>query len=66
MRLEQDRYRLSVEDDGIGFPAGLDVSQTGTLGLQLVRTLTEQIGGRLQEKTGQGTAFVIDLPRESR
>ena len=66
MRLEQDRYRLSVEDDGIGFPAGLDVSQTGTLGLQLVRTLTEQIGGRLQEKTGQGTAFIIDLPRESR
>ena len=66
MKLEQDRYRLSVEDDGIGFPAGLDVSQTGTLGLQLVRTLTEQIGGRLQEKTGQGTAFVIDLPRESR
>ena len=66
MRLDQDRYRLSVEDDGIGFPAGLDVSQTGTLGLQLVRTLTEQIGGRLQEKTGQGTAFVIDLPRESR
>ena len=66
MRLEQDRYRLSVEDDGIGFPAGLDFSQTGTLGLQLVRTLTEQVGGRLQQKVGQGTAFVIDLPRESR
>jgi PAS domain S-box-containing protein len=66
MRLEPDRYRLSVEDDGIGFPAGLDLSQTGTLGLQLVRTLAEQVGGRLEEKTGQGTTFVIDVPRESR
>ena len=66
MSLEQDRYWLSVEDDGVGFPAGLDFRQTETLGLQLVRTLIEQIGGRLQQKAVHGTAFVIDLPREGR
>src|SRR5205807_8773463 len=27
MSLEQDRYWLSVEDDGVGFPAGLDFRQ---------------------------------------
>lgn len=37
--------RLSVSDTGIGFPPGLDLQNPRTLGLQLVLTLTEQLGG---------------------
>src|SRR5438132_10258955 len=60
MRLDQDRYRLSVEDDGIGFPAGLDVSQTGDLGLPPVRNVLEEHGGRMRGRAGQGTGVTIE------
>ena len=37
-----------MADDGVGFPAEIDFHKADTLGMQLVRTLTEQIGGRLE------------------
>jgi two-component sensor histidine kinase len=56
-------YRLSVQDDGIGLPPALDHLHTDTLGLELVRMLTEQIGGRLHLDRGSGTGFVVEIPR---
>lgn len=38
---------LTVADDGVGFPPGLDTRRTDTLGLQLVAALTRQIDGTL-------------------
>ena len=46
-RPERDKYLLSVGDDGVGFPEGLDWRNTGTLGMQLVITLTEQLEGEI-------------------
>jgi PAS domain S-box-containing protein len=52
-------YTLSVGDNGVGLPQDLDVLATSSLGLQLVHTLTRQLGGRLNvERTG-GTTFQI-------
>jgi PAS domain S-box-containing protein len=60
--LDDATLRLVVADDGVGFPAGLDVQSAETLGMQLVRTLTEQIGGRLELLCGGGTGFAISFP----
>ena len=52
-------HALTVRDDGVGLPEGLDPGRTPTLGLQLVCRLTQQLGGSLQvERTG-GTRFTI-------
>ena len=38
---------LRVSDNGIGIPAGFDIADTSSLGMQLVKSLTEQLDGRL-------------------
>jgi len=64
MTAAQDRYRLSVHDDGVGLPAGLDFLHTETLGLQLVRMLTEQIGGQFRLDPSTGAGFVVEFPAQ--
>jgi two-component sensor histidine kinase len=32
---------VTISDDGVGFPEGFDISTSSNLGLQIVRTLTE-------------------------
>lgn len=54
---------LSVADDGVGLPAQFDFGQTGTLGLQLVQGLTQQIDGTIDVKPREsGTEFIVRFP----
>lgn len=56
---------LSVGDDGVGLPKGLDFRKTETLGLQLVTNLVKQLQGDiLLDRTG-GTRFVISLKKDN-
>ena len=49
LRCEPDgRCTLGVEDSGVGVPAGLDVNTSKSLGLKLVRLLTQQVHGSFQ------------------
>ena len=53
----EGKCSLFVEDSGIGIPADLDVNQSKTLGLRLVRSLTHQIRGSFDlVKTDSGTS----------
>jgi len=49
--------QLSVSDNGVGIPEGLDPSSTESMGLKLIRILAEQIGGRLELDRAGGTSF---------
>jgi two-component sensor histidine kinase len=42
------RYTLCVQDTGVGIPAGLDCHSNQSLGLKLVRLLTQQIRGSFE------------------
>jgi PAS domain S-box-containing protein len=57
--LEDEQYQLIISDDGIGMPEGMDSGKTGSLGMQLVRVLVEQLGGALEIERGEGTTFRI-------
>lgn len=55
-----ERYRLSVTDDGVGTAAALG---SAGLGRQLVRALTDQLDGRLDlDAPGSGTRCAISFP----
>jgi PAS domain S-box-containing protein len=53
---------LSVGDNGVGFPPGVDFRHTDSLGLQLIGLLTEQLSGTVTLEPGEGTRFTIRFP----
>ncbi len=56
--------RLTFNDNGIGLPEDIDVDSTRSLGLQLIKMLTQQIKGELSTitGTGEGVQFSITFP----
>lgn len=54
--------RLSVIDDGAGFPPGLDLETADSLGLKLVQALADQLGGSFTMKNDGGARCVLELP----
>ena len=56
---EQGWICLTVADNGVGLPAGLDFLATETLGLQLVRMLVRQLKGEVRLDNNHGTLFQI-------
>jgi len=59
---DDDTVALTVSDNGGGFPADLDFRNTDSLGLQLVNTLTKQLGGTIELDRRAGTAFKLKFP----
>ena len=53
---------LAVEDDGIGSPDLLVERKTKSVGLQIVRILTAQLGGTLEQELRPGTRVVLRFP----
>jgi len=58
-RLEDSLAMLTVQDNGRGLPPDFDPDAGGSLGLQLVTLLTEQLGGKLSIVGEQGTRVDI-------
>jgi len=54
-------YRLCVRDDGVGLPNEVDTAEPKTLGLLLVRSLTEQLGGTLTADGRHGTSVTVEF-----
>ena len=59
LKRHNNKYELTVSDNGIGFPEDLDFRNTESLGLQLVNNLVEQIDGQITIDINQGTEFKI-------
>jgi PAS domain S-box-containing protein len=65
LRRRDGTFELVVSDDGVGFPNDVDFRNTESLGLQLVNTLTSQLGGTIElEANGSGTRFVIGFAED--
>jgi two-component sensor histidine kinase len=56
---------VSVSDDGVGIPEGLDIAKTESLGLQLVTVLTDQLGAELTIRRANPTRFELRLPKQA-
>jgi PAS domain S-box-containing protein len=54
-------YRLEISDNGIGLPAGFELKESKTFGLQLISLLSDQIGVRLEVERSGGTKFVLNF-----
>ncbi|CAJ36932.1 histidine kinase N-terminal 7TM domain-containing protein [Methanocella arvoryzae] len=61
LRRDGGKIMLTISDNGVGLPEGLEIGKTGTLGLQLVEMLTQQIDGELEIGKGERTEFKITI-----
>jgi two-component sensor histidine kinase len=52
-------YTLTVSDNGVGIPDNIDIEDLGSLGMQLVASLIDQMDGELELKRNNGTEFTI-------
>jgi PAS domain S-box-containing protein len=56
------QVEVKIADNGVGFPEELNFRRTSTFGLQIVLTLVDQLGGKIELLPGEGTCFQILFP----
>lgn len=58
-------FTLTVQDNGVGLPADLNLQQSRTLGMSLVKGLVKQIKGTIEisSQPGQGATFTISFTK---
>jgi two-component sensor histidine kinase len=54
---ERRRLQLTIRDNGVGIPQNIDVNSTASLGLRLVKILTQQLRAKLDLSCDKGTSF---------
>ena len=52
-------YRLTIKDNGIGFPEKFSIEEPSSLGMYIVQLLVEQINAKLIIENHKGTSFSI-------
>ena len=62
---DEGSITLSVRDNGVGLPEGLDFRNAPSLGLQLVISLVTQLSGIIEHDGSSGTAFKINFRRNN-
>jgi len=57
--LENNHYQLIIHDNGIGLPPEFENGEKESLGMDLVKILTEQINGEMNCQNDNGAKFTI-------
>ncbi len=64
-REQDETIHMSVGDNGQGLPDDFDLESTNSLGMTLVRTLTNQLEGEITVNSNGGTEFSIRFDKNS-
>lgn len=59
-----NQFIIEVIDNGIGMPKEYDLKTSKSLGLRLVRTLSEQLSGTIDYKYENGAKFVLTFSKK--
>ena len=63
VRQDENTALISVRDDGVGLPAGFDLSKSRGLGMRIVAALSKQLGAAISHRGDlDGTEFVLMVP----
>ena len=62
---QPNKHVLSVGDNGIGFPEEFSIDTCQSLGLRLVKSLTQQLNGRFEISMQKGTHFIFTFQIEN-
>ncbi|MBO2009980.1 histidine kinase dimerization/phosphoacceptor domain -containing protein [Hymenobacter negativus] len=57
--VDAGHYLLVVADDGVGMPADVDLRRSNSMGANIMRGLSKQLGGDLQVASGRGVTISV-------
>jgi two-component sensor histidine kinase/tetratricopeptide (TPR) repeat protein len=60
-QLAPQRYQLTIDDDGVGLPAGFDVHACRSMGLTIIKGLSSQLHGQLTIAEAGGVRLALDF-----
>jgi two-component sensor histidine kinase len=55
---------LTVDDNGVGLPAGISITDKASVGINLIQILTEQLDGHLEITSDHGLRISIEFQQE--
>ena len=55
---------LSVSDNGKGLPADFSATETSSLGMEMMKALSKQLGGSFQIKNSHGVVVSVEFKIE--
>lgn len=58
------QYQLIIIDNGVGLPAGLDVQNSNSLGMNLMNGLSKQLEGTFSVESKKGIKLQISFPKQ--
>lgn len=59
MHYEENKFLLTISDNGIGLPEDIDFKNTESLGFRLTNNLTQQLEGEIELDRSKGSKFII-------
>lgn len=62
LKAEDGMISLTIADNGIGLPDSFNLEEQTTLGIFIVKLLTEQLSGKLSIDSGEGTSVTLTFP----
>jgi two-component sensor histidine kinase/tetratricopeptide (TPR) repeat protein len=65
LRMADGFHCLKIQDDGPGFPPDLDPLANNSMGMNLMRGLSKQIGGELSIESAKGTSVCVTFKMDN-
>lgn len=61
LKKQDNHFTLIVSDNGIGIPQDVDFTKSNGFGLNIIRLLSEQIGGSVRIERNKGTQIMLEF-----
>ncbi|XHR92640.1 sensor histidine kinase [Mucilaginibacter sp. UC70_90] len=57
--LDDNNIMLSIADNGIGLPQDFDIKEASSLGMEMMKALSKQLGGNFKMENNEGVAITL-------
>ncbi|MFC0512766.1 sensor histidine kinase [Mucilaginibacter angelicae] len=64
--LDDNNMMLTIADDGIGLPQGFDIKEASSLGMEMMKALSKQLGGNFTMENNDGVVITLIFRAEKK
>ncbi|MDB5149645.1 MAG: hypothetical protein JWQ57_3665 [Mucilaginibacter sp.] len=64
--LDDNNMMLTIADDGIGLPQGFDLKEASSLGMEMMKALSKQLGGNFKMENNNGVVITLVFRAEKK